>query len=74
MQPPCDRDVPPGERAAIAGERLRVGYELGLGGERGTCSRGVAKVTAGRPAGEMEVGATDGRIEGENRQVGGGCP
>ena len=44
VQPSCDRDVPPGERAAIAGERLRAGYELGLGGE-GYLSYSVATPT-----------------------------
>jgi hypothetical protein len=60
-QPACNRDVPPGEGAAFADERLRARHELWIGGECGTRSCGIAKVTAGWPAGEMEGDAADER-------------
>jgi hypothetical protein len=65
MQPTRDREVPPREGATSAGKRLRPSYELRLGCKRGAGSLGVAQVTVDGPAGEVEGGTTDGRIDGE---------
>jgi hypothetical protein len=60
LQSPGDRDVPPGEGAAVAGERLRAGDELGLGGECGTRSALPRSPPAGRQARWKAARPTDG--------------
>jgi hypothetical protein len=52
---------------------LRVRHEFRVGSEGGTRSFRIVEVTAGRPAGEVERGATDVRVEREKRQFGGRC-
>jgi len=53
-----------------AGERRRIREEPRVHGKSGTRSRRIVDVTAGRPAGDVEGGPADVRIEGENCQIG----